>query len=88
MREARASKGRRTGCDDPYIFGATEPLDEGGVMNYTDDSDLPEVADETLMAALEATTPFTIVVLKAGPKFFPPGPDRDPDIERTIWEHG
>ncbi len=57
-------------------------------MNYTDDGDLPEVADDTLMAALEATTPFTIVVLKAGPKFSPPGPDRDPNVERTIWEHG
>src|SRR5437016_5169370 len=57
-------------------------------MNYTDDSDLPEVTDEQLEEALPTTRPYTIVVLKAGPKFEMPGPDRTSGVTSTIWAHG
>ena len=57
-------------------------------MTYTDDSDLPEVTDEQLQEALATTRPYTIVVLKAGPKYQMPGPDRDQDVEKVIWAHG
>ncbi len=57
-------------------------------MKYTDDSALPEVTDEMLREALPSTAPYTIVVLKAGPTFSPPGPDRDPRVAKIIWEHG
>ena len=57
-------------------------------MKYTDDSALPVVTDEMLREALPSTAPYTIVVLKAGPKFSPPGPDRDPWVAKVIWEHG
>jgi len=57
-------------------------------MTYTDDSDLPEVTDEQLQEALPTTRPYTIVVLKAGPKYQMPGPDRDQDVEKVIWAHG
>lgn len=57
-------------------------------MTYTDDSSLPEVTDETLRAALETTIPYTILILKAGPNFSPPGPDRDPEVAAAIWRHG
>ena len=28
------------------------------------------------------------MILKAGQRYEPPGPDRDPEIAATIWEHG
>ena len=60
----------------------------GSHVTYTDDSELPEVTDEQLQAALQSTKPYTIVILKAGPAFSTPGPDRDPGVEKTIWAHG
>jgi hypothetical protein len=57
-------------------------------MKYTDDRALPKVSDEMLNEALPSTVPYTIVVLKAGPKFSPPGPARDPWVAEVIWEHG
>jgi hypothetical protein len=57
-------------------------------MRYTDDSALPEVSDETLQAALRTTVPYTILILKAAPRFSPPGPDRDPAVAAAIWRHG
>ena len=57
-------------------------------MDYTDDSELPEVTDDILSDALQATKPYTIVILKTGPMFSTPGPDRDSDMAKTIWAHG
>lgn len=57
-------------------------------MRYIDDSALPEVTDETLQAALQTTVPYTILILKAGPRFSPPGSDRDPAVAAAIWRHG
>lgn len=57
-------------------------------MEFTDDSQLPTVTDEMLNEALETTRPYTVVVLKAGPRFQAPGADRDPEIAGTIWAHG
>jgi hypothetical protein len=57
-------------------------------MVYTDDSSLPEVTDEMLSAALETTIPYTTLILKAGPNFSPPGPDRDSEVASAIWRHG
>lgn len=57
-------------------------------MRYIDDSHLPEVTDAMLQEALQRVRPYTIVVLKAGPNFSPPGPERDPRVARIIWEHG
>ena len=57
-------------------------------MKYTDDSDLPQVTDEILREALTRTRPYTAVILKAGPKFEPLGPDRSSPVAQIIWEHG
>jgi hypothetical protein len=57
-------------------------------MKYTDDSVLPQVTDEMLTEALPKSAPYTIVVLKAGPNFSVPGPDRDPVVAKIIWQHG
>lgn len=57
-------------------------------MTYVDDSGLPHVTDEMLTEALPTTRPYTAVVLKAGPNFQPPGPDRSPAVAAIIWEHG
>jgi len=57
-------------------------------MRYTDESSLPEVTDEMLMTSLAGTRPYTIVILKSGPRFSPAGPDRDPEVAATIWKHG
>lgn len=57
-------------------------------MRYTDDASLPEVTDEEMRAGLATTIPYTILILKAGPRFSPPGPDRDPEVAAYIWQHG
>ena len=57
-------------------------------MKYKDDSALPEVTDDMLREALPSTAPYTVVVLKAGPRFSPPGQDRDPWLAQIIWQHG
>jgi len=57
-------------------------------MDFTDDSQLPDVTDEMLQDALTRTKSYTVVVLKAGPKFSAPGSDRDPEVANTIWAHG
>jgi hypothetical protein len=57
-------------------------------MRYTDDSSLPEVSDERLKEVVQQARPYTLVILKAGPNFSMPGPDRDEGVAKIIWEHG
>jgi hypothetical protein len=57
-------------------------------MKYTDDASLPEVTEQDLYASLASTRPFTVIILKAGPRYSPPGPDRDPDVGAIILRHG
>ena len=49
---------------------------------------LPEVTDEMLQQALPTTKPYTVVVLKAGPRFQALGPDRSQEVADIIWAHG
>jgi hypothetical protein len=58
------------------------------VPHYTDDSRLPEVSDDMLQRALPTTRPFTVVVLKAGPRFELADADRSPELAKIIWAHG
>jgi hypothetical protein len=57
-------------------------------MNYTNDSDLPVVTDEQLQESLKKTREYTVLILKAGPEFEVPGPDRASGVTKIIWEHG
>jgi YCII-related domain-containing protein len=57
-------------------------------MTYTDDSDLPAITDDQLRQALTEIRPYTIVILKAGPKFEMPDPDRSSEVAKLIWAHG
>ena len=57
-------------------------------MKYSDDSSLPEVTEQDLYASLAGTMPFTVIILKAGPSYSPPGPDRDPNVAAIILRHG
>ena len=38
--------------------------------------------------SLAQTKPYTVLILKAGPRYSPPGPDRDPEVAGTILRHG
>jgi hypothetical protein len=57
-------------------------------MNYTDDRDLPEVTEEEFEEARQTVRPYTAVILKPGPAFETPGPDRTSGVTATIWAHG
>ena len=57
-------------------------------MDYTDDRDLPEVSDEEFDKARQTVRPYTAVVLKPGPAFEMPGPDRESGVTATIYAHG
>lgn len=49
---------------------------------------LPVVTDEMLADARAASMPFTVAILRAGPRFAMPGPDRDDEVTAIIWAHG
>ena len=49
---------------------------------------LPAVSDAMLMEALDGSAPFTIAILKTGPRFRMPGPDRPDEVAQIIWAHG
>ena len=57
-------------------------------MDSTDEGQLPDVSDEMLKQALSTTKAYTIVVLRAGPRFQPLGPDRSAEVADIIWAHG
>jgi hypothetical protein len=57
-------------------------------VNYTGDQDLPDVSDEDFQKARETLRPYTAVVLRPGPAFERPGPDRTQDVTATIMAHG
>jgi len=46
------------------------------------------VTDEILHESLTQTKPYTVLILKAGPRYSPPGPDRPPEVAATIFRHG
>ena len=59
-------------------------------MHYTDDDAFPEVTDQMLLAARPGLRPYTLVILKAGPKYEPlgPNPDWSKGVGKIIWQHG
>jgi hypothetical protein len=52
-------------------------------MPYTTDADLPEITDAAMAEGLASTRPFTIMVLRKGPRF-----DTSPETMAVIREHG
>jgi predicted ester cyclase len=67
---------------------ATEAADAAKPVKYIGDAALPSVTGDMLQHALQATRPYTVCILKAGPRFAEPGPDRDSQVADLIWEHG
>ena len=61
---------------------------DGTPAKYTGEAALPAVTDEMLRDALQATRPYTVCILKAGPHFQEPGPARASWLADLIWEHG
>lgn len=57
-------------------------------MTYTDEGHLPVISDEDFDASREGMRPYTIVLLKKGPKYSPIGPNRDPEVAAVIYRHG
>src|SRR3954447_14203652 len=49
---------------------------------WTDDADLPPVGDEAMLEAMGTTRPYSVVILRDGPRA------DHPDRERLVWEHG
>jgi hypothetical protein len=62
--------------------------DERRAMRYTGEADLPEVTDEELGRVRASLRPFSIVILKAGPRFEPPDPGFTTEVAKIIWAHG
>ena len=61
---------------------------EGSPVTFTGEADLPTVTDGMLRDALQGIRPYTICILKATPRYQPPGPAREQWVEDLIWEHG
>jgi hypothetical protein len=71
----------------PLCVPEAAPMARSRQVDYTDDSQLPEVTDAMLQQALPTTKPYTIVVLKAGPRFELPDQDRSSEVAKIIWAH-
>lgn len=57
-------------------------------MQSFDDNNLPELSDEQFTQLRATARPYTVVILKPGPRFEMPGPDRDPTVASIIMQHG
>jgi hypothetical protein len=57
-------------------------------MRYSDEADLPVITDEEFAAVRGSLRPFTIVILKAGPRFEPPDPRFTSEVAGIILAHG
>jgi hypothetical protein len=51
-------------------------------------TDLPEVSDDELQAYLAQAKPYTVLLLRPGPRYDPPGPGRSDAVATTILRHG
>jgi hypothetical protein len=49
---------------------------------WTNDEDLPPIGDEAMRAAMGATRPYSVVILRDGPRA------DHPDRDAIVWEHG
>jgi hypothetical protein len=57
-------------------------------ITYSGDNQLPPLSDEEFAAVRASTRPFTVCILRAGPKFEPPGPDPTVGVTAIIYAHG
>ena len=57
-------------------------------MAYTDDSSLPDITDDEFAQMRSTARPYTVMILKVGPKFVAPGPERDDQVTGIIMAHG
>jgi hypothetical protein len=58
------------------------------MMKYTGESQLPRLSDEEFTAIRATTRPYTVCILRAGPKFEMPGPDPTVGVTAIIYAHG
>ena len=57
-------------------------------MEYAGDGGLPDLSDEEFQAERATVRPYTVCILKHGPRFEMPGPDITSGITKIIWQHG
>lgn len=57
-------------------------------MKYTGEDQIPAISDEEFAAIRATAQPYTVCILKAGPKFEPPDADRTPEVFSIVMEHG
>jgi hypothetical protein len=57
-------------------------------VTYVDDSQLPEISEETFLETLSKSRPFTVVILKKGPLLASPESSGTPEVRSTIKLHG
>ncbi|HUI70068.1 MAG TPA: hypothetical protein VL354_06075 [Spirochaetia bacterium] len=57
-------------------------------MRYTSDKDLPEITEQQFQENLQKTKLYTVLILKTGPRYQKPGPERDPAVTAIVKEHG
>jgi len=57
-------------------------------MQYTDDEALPAIGEQQFQEMRQTARPYTVMILRAGPNFRMPGPDRDDGVTSIIMEHG
>ena len=57
-------------------------------MRYTNDEALPDITEETFASMRSRAREFTLLILKTGPRYEAPGPDRSASFSETIYAHG
>lgn len=56
-------------------------------MEFTDESQIPPITKEEFAQMIGATRQYTVAILKAGPRYEKPGPERSPEVTAIITSH-
>ena len=57
-------------------------------MKYVDEQSLPQLNDEEFAEFRKRARPYTVVILKSGPRFEPPDPGFQSEVGQIIYKHG
>jgi len=56
-------------------------------VEFSDESQIPKITMEQFAQVVAATRPYVVLILKAGPRYEMPSPERSPEIQAVIGAH-
>jgi hypothetical protein len=75
----------RTKYQQPKHQQPTAQIRKTPMNTYLGEDSLPHLTDDEFGAELVKARPYSVCILKAGPEFEPPTPDRRELVAQIIW---